>query len=402
VAARPRNKKINASRRKFVTPHFDRFSLVMALGLAVIPIPASADINIGVLMSSTGPAATIGNAEKNGAAFGPAEIAGQKVNYIAVDEASDTTAAVTGLKKLIQESNIDALIGPTTTPGSFAIIDTAAEAKVTMITMAPTNALVSPVDAKRRWVFKTTPNDEHEATPLFENMKKAGVKRLAVIGFADPYGESWSKVAADFAKRSGIEIVADEKYARTDTSVVGQVLKIVAAKPDAVLIAASAAPAALPVLQLREKGYRGALYGTLGATFGDFRKLTGARGDGIFVPLSPAIGADSFPDSYPAKKAALEFIAKYEGKFGADTRNIFAGSGYDAAILIARAVPEALKAGKPGTLEFREGLRTGIENLKGVMASRGEYNLGPNNHTGLDQSSLLLGKLDQGKWVLVP
>jgi branched-chain amino acid transport system substrate-binding protein len=374
----------------------------MALGLAIVPAGANADINVGVLLSSTGPAATIGNAEKNGAGFGPAEVAGQKVNYITVDEASDTTAAVTGLRKLIQESNIDVLIGPTTTPGSFAIIDTASEAKVPMITMAPTNALVAPVDAKRRWVFKTTPNDEHEATPLFENMKKAGVKRLAVIGFADPYGESWSKVAAEFSKRLGIEIVADEKYARTDTSVVGQVLKIVSAKPDAVLIAASAAPAALPVLQLREKGFRGALYGTLGATFGDFRKLTGSKSEGMFVPLSPTIGAESFPDSYPAKKAAQEFIAKYEGKYGADTRNIFAGSGYDAAILIERAVPEALKAGKPGTAEFREGLRTGIENLKRVMASRGEYNMGPNNHTGLDQSSLLLGKLDQGKWVLVP
>lgn len=385
-----------------MTSHLDRFSFLMALGFVIIPAAANADINVGVLLSSTGPAATIGNAEKNGAAFGPAEIAGQKVNYITIDEASDTTAAVTGLRKLIQESNIDVLIGPTTTPGSFAIIDTASEAKVPMITMAPTNALVAPVDAKRRWVFKTTPNDEHEATPLFENMKKAGVKKLALIGFADPYGESWSKVASEFSKRLDIEIVADEKYARTDTSVVGQVLKIIASKPDAVLIAASAAPAALPVLQLREKGFRGALYGTLGATFGDFRKLTGSKSEGIFVPLSPTIGAESFPDSYPAKKAAQEFIAKYEGKYGADTRNIFAGSGYDAAILIERAVPDALKAGKPGTAEFREGLRTGIENLKGVMASRGEYNMGPNNHTGLDQSSLLLGKLDQGKWVLVP
>ena len=177
-----------------------------------------------------------------------------------MDEASDTTTAITGLKKLIQESNIDVLIGPTTTPSAFAIIDAAAEAKVPIIVMVPNSALVSPqVDPKRRWLFKTTPNDEHEATPLFEQMKKAGVKRLALIGFADPYGESWSRVSASFAKRDGIEIVADEKYARTDTSVVGQVLKIIAAKPDAVLIAASAAPAALPVLQLREKGFRGAL-----------------------------------------------------------------------------------------------------------------------------------------------
>lgn len=380
---------------------FDRFPILVVLALVAYPARADADVNIGVLMSSTGPAATIGSAEKNGARLGPPTMSGQKVNYIAVDEASDTTGAVTGFRKLIQESNIDVLIGPTTTPGSFAIVDTAAEAKVPMITMAPTNALVSPVDAKRRWVFKTTPNDEHEATPLFEHMKKAGVKRLAVIGFADPYGESWSKVAAEFSKRLDIEIVADEKYARTDTSVVGQVLKIVAAKPDAALIAASAAPAALPVLQLREKGFRGALYGTLGATFGDFRKLTGSRSEGMFVPLSPAIGAESFPDGYPAKKAAQEFIASYEGSYGTDTRNIFAGSAYDAVILVERALPAALKAGKPGTAEFREGLRSGIESLKGVMGSRGEYNMDPNNHTGLDQSSLLLGKLDQGKWVLV-
>jgi branched-chain amino acid transport system substrate-binding protein len=376
---------------------------VSALTVYASTLSANADINIGVLLSATGPAATIGNAERNGVALGPTEVAGQKVNYIFVDEASDTTAAVTGLKKLIQESNIDALIGPTTTPSAFAIIDTAAEAKVPVITMVPNTALVSPqVDEKRRWMFKTTPNDEYEATPLFENMKKAGVKRLALIGFADPYGESWSRVSAALAKRTDIEIVADEKYARTDTSVVGQVLKIIAAKPDAVLIAASAAPAALPVMQLREKGFRGALYGTLGATFGDFRKLTGSRSEGIFVPLSPTLGAASFPDNYPAKSAALNFIAKYEGTFGADTRNIFSGSAYDATILISQAIPEALKAGKPGTPAFREALRESIETLKGVMAARGEYNLSPNDHTGLDQSSLLLGTLEQGKWVLVP
>jgi branched-chain amino acid transport system substrate-binding protein len=376
--------------------------MLVTSAVAGVPVGARADINIGILLSSTGPAASIGNAEKNGATFGPTEIGGQKVNYIAVDEASDTTAAVTGLRKLIQESNIDVLVGPTTAPGSFAIIDTAAEAKVPMITMAPVSALVSPVDAKRRWVFKTTTNDEHEATPLLEHMKKTGVKRLAVIGFADPYGEAWSKVAAELSKPADIEVVANEKYARTDTSVVGQVLKIIVARPDAVLVVASAAPAALPVLQLREKGYRGAIYGTLGATFGDFRKLTGSRGEGIFVPFSPAMGADLFPDNYPAKKAAMEFISKYESKYGADTRNIFSGSAYDAVILIERAVPEALKAGKPGTPEFREGLRTAIENLKSVMASHGEYNMGPDNHVGLDQSALVLGRLEQGKWVLVP
>ena len=361
----------------------------------------AADINVGILLSATGAAAAIGNAERNGTAFGPAEIAGKKVNYLFLDEASDATAAVSALRKLHEESKIDLLIGPTTTPGSFAVIEPAVEYETPMITLAPVNALVAPIDARRRWVFKTTTNDDHEATPLFANMKKSGVKKLALIGFGDSYGDAWSKVSADMAKAAGIELVANEKYARTDTTVVGQILKILAAGPDAVLIAASGAPAALPLLQLREKGYDGQIYGTLGATFGDFKKLTGAQGDGIFVPLSPAVGAASFPDEYPAKKSALEFIQRYEAKFGPGSRNIFAGTAYDALLLLEKAAPIALKTAEPGTPEFRQALRGAIESLKGVAGSRGVYNYGPDDHTGLDQSALVLGKLEKGEWVAV-
>lgn len=372
----------------------------LALQLFGGPLLA-ADLNVGIILSATGPAAAIGSAERNGTAFGPAEIMGRKVNYLFLDEASDSTAAVAALRKLYQESRIDILVGPTTTPGSFAVIDPAVEYKVPVITLAPVNALVAPVDARRRWIFKTTTNDDHEAVPLFANMKKTGVKKLALIGFGDSYGDAWSKVSADLSAKTGIEIVADEKYARTDTTVVGQILKIIAAGPDAVLIAASGAPAALPLLQLREKGYAGQIYGTLGATFGDFRKLTGTQGDGIFVPLSPAVGAASFPDDYSAKKSALDFIQRYEARFGPDSRNIFAGSAYDALLLIERAAPTALKTAEPGTAEFREGLRSAIEGLRGITGSRGVYNYGPDDHTGLDQSALILGKLEKGQWVAV-
>lgn len=373
----------------------------LAIQLFVAPALA-ADINVGILLSTTGPAAAIGNAERNGASFGATEIAGHKVNYLFLDEASDSTAAVAAMRKLFQGSNIDILVGPTTTPGSFAVIDPAVEYRLPVITLAPVNALVAPVDARKRWIFKTTTNDDHEAAPLFAHMKKSGVKKLALIGFGDSYGDAWSKVSAEMSAAAGIALVADEKYARTDNTVVGQILKIVAANPDAVLIAASGAPAALPLLQLREKGFAGKVYGTLGATFGDFRKLTGAQGDGIFVPLSPAVGAASLPDEHPAKQAALEFIQRYEAKFGAGSRNIFAGSAYDALLLIERAAPAALKAGAPGTAEFREGLRSAIEGLKGLAGSRGVYNYGPNDHTGLDQSALTLGRLEKGEWVAVP
>lgn len=373
----------------------------LAIQLFVAPALA-ADINVGILLSTTGPAAAIGNAERNGASFGATEIAGHKVNYLFLDEASDSTAAVAAMRKLFQGSNIDILVGPTTTPGSFAVIDPAVEYRLPVITLAPVNALVAPVDARKRWIFKTTTNDDHEAAPLFAHMKKSGVKKLALIGFGDSYGDAWSKVSAEMSAAAGIALVADEKYARTDNTVVGQILKIVTADPDAVLIAASGAPAALPLLQLREKGFAGKVYGTLGATFGDFRKLTGAQGDGIFVPLSPAVGAASLPDEHPAKQTALEFIQRYEAKFGAGSRNIFAGSAYDALLLIERAAPAALKAGAPGSAEFREGLRSAIEGLKGLAGSRGVYNYGPNDHTGLDQSALTLGRLEKGEWVAVP
>jgi branched-chain amino acid transport system substrate-binding protein len=379
-----------------------RSMLGVCLAVQLCAAPGfAADINVGIILSATGPAAAIGNAERNGTTFGPTEIAGRKVNYLFLDEASDSTAAVGALRKLYQESRIDILVGPTSTPGSFAVIDPAVEYRLPVITLAPVNALVAPVDARRRWIFKTTTNDDHEAAPLFANMKKTGVRKLALIGFGDSYGDAWSKVSADMCATAGIELVADEKYARTDTTVVGQILKIIATRPDAVLIAASGAPAALPLLQLREKGYEGQIYGTLGATFGDFRKLTGTQGDGIFVPLSPAVGAASFPDDYPAKKAALAFIQRYEARFGPGSRNIFAGSAYDALILIEQAVPAALRTGEPGTAEFREGLRSAIEGLKGVAGSRGLYNYGPNDHTGLDPSALTLGKLDKGEWIAV-
>ncbi|WP_084777618.1 ABC transporter substrate-binding protein [Bradyrhizobium sp.] len=379
-----------------------RSVLSVCVALQMFASPAvAADIKVGIILSATGPAAAIGNAERNGTAFGPAEIAGKKVDYLFLDEASDSTAAVAALRKLFQESSIDILIGPTTTPGSFAAIDPAVEYKLPVITLAPVNALVAPVDARRRWIFKTTTNDDHEATPLFANMKKTGVKKLALIGFGDSYGDAWSKVSAQMSAAAGIALVADEKYARTDTTVVGQILKIIAAAPDAVLIAASGAPAALPLLQLREKGFTGQIYGTLGATFGDFRKLTGAQGNGLLVPLSPAVGAASFPDEYPAKKAALEFIRRYESRFGVGSRNIFAGSAYDALILIEQAAPAALKVAEPGTAEFREALRGAIEGLKGVAGSRGVYNYGPDDHTGLDQTALTLGKLENGEWIAV-
>lgn len=376
------------------------FAIAGSVLSAVLCLPARADVNVGIILATTGPGAAIGIPEKNAAMLGPAQIAGQHVNYLFLDDASDPTTAVTNFRKLASESHVDVVIGASNTPSAFAMTNVAAEFKTPVISMVPVSALVSPVDEKRRWVFKTAPNDEQEAYPLFEHMKASGVKRLALIGFSDPYGDSWAKMTDTFAKERNIQVVATERFARTDTTVIGQVLKIIAAKPDAVLVAGAGAPDALPVIQLREKGYRGPLYGTLGATFGDFRKLAGANGEGIFVPMSAAIAAEQFPDTYPAKRAALAFISAYESKYGKGSRNIFSGSAWDALLLIEHAVPEALKSAQPGTAEFREALRTVIESTRDFPGSRGVYNMSPTDHAGYDQSALVLGQLVKGEWAL--
>ena len=218
---------------------------------------AAADIRIGVIASSTGPTAAVGIPQKNTVALLPTEIGGQKVEYIVLDDASDPTNAVTGVKKLISESKVDALIGPTTTPAALAILDFVAESKVPLVTTVGSSAVILPLDDKKRWVFKTTQNDDLIAAALLDHMTAAGVKTLGFIGFSDPYGENWFKVFSAMAEKAGLKMVASERYNRTDQSVTGQVLKVITAKPDAVLIAATGGPAVLPQTSLQEKGYKG-------------------------------------------------------------------------------------------------------------------------------------------------
>ncbi|MEP7303679.1 MAG: ABC transporter substrate-binding protein, partial [Caldimonas sp.] len=165
--------------------------LAIALGLAVATTFVSADINVGVTVSATGPAASLGIPEKNTIALMPQTIGGQKVNYIVLDDGSDTTTAVANARKLVTENKVDILLGSTTTPNSLAMIDVAAESQTPMISMAASARIVEPMDAKRRWVFKTPQNDIMMSLAIASHMAASGVKTVGFIGFADAYGEGW-------------------------------------------------------------------------------------------------------------------------------------------------------------------------------------------------------------------
>jgi branched-chain amino acid transport system substrate-binding protein len=361
-----------------------------------------ADINVGVTVSATGPAASLGIPEKNTIALMPISIGGQKINYIVLDDASDTTAAVTNTRKLISEYKVDVILGSTITPASLAMIDVIAEAQTPMISMAASARIVEPQDAKKRWVFKTPQNDIMMSLAIAAHMANSGIKSVGFIGFSDAYGEGWYQEFSKIAAIKDIQIVANERFNRTDTSVTGQVLKIMAAKPDAVLIAGSGTPAVLPQRALKERGYGGKFYQTHGVANNDFLRVGGKDVDGTYLPSGPVLVAAQLPASHPLKKSAQEYVAKYEKAYGAGSVSTFGGHAWDAGKLMEAAVGAALKKAKPGSLEFRIALRDALESVKEVAGAHGVFNMSVTDHLGLDQRARVMVKIENGGWKYQP
>jgi len=375
---------------------------IAALLAACTASVAFADINVGVTVSATGPAASLGIPEKNTVALMPKTIAGQKINYIVLDDASDTTAAVANTRKLLSESKVDVILGSTTTPNSLAMVDVVSEAQVPMISMAASARIVEPQDAKKRWVFKTPQNDIMMSLAIAEHMANAGVKTVGFIGFSDAYGEGWFQEFSKAADLKKLKVGVSERYARTDTSVTGQVLKLISAKPDAILIAGAGTPAALPQKALKERGYTGKIYQTHGVANADFLRVGGKDVEGTYLPAGPVLVAEQLPASHPLKKSAMAYVAAYEAAYGKGSVSAFGAHAWDTGVLLAAAVPAALKKAQPGTPEFRAALRDALEQLKEVPGAHGIFNMSAGDHLGLDQRARVTVKIENGAWKYQP
>ncbi|HYP31007.1 MAG TPA: ABC transporter substrate-binding protein, partial [Burkholderiaceae bacterium] len=366
------------------------FRALVAAAFALAAGGALADINVGVTLSATGPAASLGIPEKNTIALLPQTIGGQKVHYIVLDDGSDTTKAVSNTRKLITEDKVDIVLGSTVTPNSLAMIDVVSEAQVPMISMAASAKIVDPVDAKRRWVFKTPQNDIQMSLAIASHMRDHGVKTVGYIGFADAYGEGWYNEFSKAAALKGITVVANERFARNDSSVTAQVLKLQAARPDAILIGGSGTPAALPQITLKERGYAGLIYQTHGVANADFLRVGGKNVEGTYLPAGPVLVARQLPVGNAVRTSAIEYVTKYEAAYGKDSVSTFGGHAWDAGQLMAAAVPVALKKAQPGTPEFRAALRDALESVKNVAGAHGIYNMSPTDHLGLDQRARVM------------
>jgi branched-chain amino acid transport system substrate-binding protein len=375
-------------------------SLAVAALLIVLALPALAQIKIGVTLSTTGPAVSLGIPEKNTIALLPKTIGGKSVEYIVLDDASDPSAAVVNTRRLTSENQVDAIIGSTTTPNSLAMIDVVAESSTPTISLASSARIIEPMSAKKAWVFKTPQTDTMMVLAILEHAAKRGIKTMGYIGFSDALGEAFYAEFEKFAAVRRIAIVANERFAARDTSVTAQVIKLTAANPDMVVIGASGTPAVLPARALVERGYKGSVYFNHGVANNDFLRVGGKDIEGAFVPTSPVVVAAALPADHPAKVQAMDYVKRYEAVYGAGTVSAFGAYTWDAGLLLAQAIPVALKTAQPGTREFRTALREAIEGVRELRLSNGISNMSKNDHLGLDQRARVIVKVEGGKWKL--
>jgi branched-chain amino acid transport system substrate-binding protein len=369
----------------------------IAAAALALPQAAQAEIKVGVTIAATGSAAALGVPARNTfTELWPKEIAGEKVNLILLDDASDPNQATTNARRLVTEDKVDVLVGSSITPSSMAVAGVALENSVPHFTQSP----VGLPPGRDKWTFMMPQPVSLMAKAVFQHMKANKVTTVGYIGFSDSWGDLWVKEFKSLAEPMGLKMVAEERYARADTSVAGQALKLVAAKPDVVLVGASGTGAALPQIALRERGFTGTIYHTHGAVTKDFIRIAGKASEGVILPSGPLVVAELLPPS-PQREAALEHLKAYEGKFGAGSITQFSGHAFDVAQILKRVVPVALKSAKPGTQEFRNALLKAIESEKEIAASHGVYNFTPTDHAGLDERGRVLLTVKDGTWALV-
>lgn len=371
-------------------------ALALVLGTALVG-SASAQVKIGVVTSSSGPIALVGIPQKNTIPLLPKTAGGQTIEYIGLDDASDPTASVTAVKKLVTDEKVDAIIGPSGSPNALGVIGYIAEQGVPLLAPVGTAAVVLPMTEQKKWVFKTTQNDGLVAEMLMSHMAKTGIKTLGSIVTSDPFGDTWAKVIQATAAAKGIKVVAQERFQRQDTSLTAQGLKILAAAPDAVLISAPGSSSVLPETTLVDQGYKGKIYQTHGAALPEFIKLGGKKVEGTILAGSGMLVLDEMSDANPAKKIAADYVAAYE-KLNGSKPATFGANVYDAGLLLERAIPEALKKGKPGTAEFRAALRDALEGVKELPGAQGVYNMTPEDHSGFDMRGLELLTVSNGQF----
>ncbi|HEV2955186.1 MAG TPA: ABC transporter substrate-binding protein [Xanthobacteraceae bacterium] len=375
------------------------------LGLAALLLStggaSAAELTVGFVSSLSGPVASIGIPYEKGLLAAQAfagKVGDTTIKLIRLDDASDPSASTRDARKLVQEDKVDVLIGTSGVPGTVAMAVVAAETRTPMISLTPAS---QPPSANGQWLISIPQPVPMMVAAVVERMKHDKVKRAAYIGYSDSWGDLVYDGVMKSAPANAIEVVTNERYARVDTSVAGQTLKIIAAHPDAVITGGSGTPGALPYLALAERGYKGGLYGTHALINADFVRVGGAAVEGVIAPTGPVIVAEELPDSNPTKKVSLAFRDVYQKTNNAPTSDAYSAYSFDAWLVLIDAAKRALAKAQPGTEEFRAAFKEAMETTKDVVGTHAVYNFKPGDYFGVDERARVLVQLRKGKWTLL-
>lgn len=371
-------------------------SLITLAVAALAATAALADINIGVSLPLTGPTSALGIPIKNAIAMWPANIGGQKLNVIILDDATDPANATKNARRFVTEDHVDILMGSAATPPANAVAAVASETGTMHISFAPIDVSTN----KAPWSYNMPQSTLVMSHAIVAHMKKQGVKTVGFLGYADAYGELFLRDMKIKMAGTGLKFVSEERFARTDTSVTGQALKVTAGAPDAILIVASGSGAAMPHRALIERGYKGKIYQTHGAASRDLMRVGGKDVEGAFVVAGPGLVAEQLPANHPSKKVAMAHVEAWEKVYGVNSRNPFAAHAYDAGVVLQKIIPIALKTAKPGTKEFRSALKAALENAGSIPLFHGTVNYTATNHAGYTDDTGVIMRITNGDWKL--
>jgi branched-chain amino acid transport system substrate-binding protein len=379
-----------------------RVAVAVTAMLASLNASVAADITVGFVTSLSGPGASIGIPYEKGILAGYAhadKVGDNKIKLIRLDDASDPSAATRNARKLVEEDKADVLMGTSGVPGTIAMVVVAAETKTPMISLTPSSQPQSP---NGQWLISIPQPPPLMVAAVVERMKKDGIKKAAYIGFSDSWGDLVYDALMKNVGGAGIDVVTNERYARADTSVTAQTLKMIAARPDAVITGGSGTPGALPYLALAERGFKGGLYGTHALINPDFVRVGGRAVEGVIAPTGPVIVAEQLPDSNPTKKVSLAYRQVYQTANNAPTNDAFSAYAFDGWLVFLDAAKRALGKAQPGTAQFKEAFRDAMLETKELVGTHGVYNFKPGEFFGVDERARVLVQLKDGKWVLIP
>lgn len=375
---------------------------VMPLGVAA----AQAPIRIGFIDALSGPNAALGLPQQRGLQVAHAqwpEVDGHKVIVITEDDGSDPAASEREARKLAHDDHVDVLIGTVGVPNVMAMASIATSSRTPQISPDPTSHPTT--DPATQWTVSIEQPFGLMVGTVVRQMRKDGVKTVAYIGFSDALGDLAYRDLVASAKQAGIKVLDDERYARSDTSVTGQVLRMMSLHPDAVFGGNSGSAAALPFLALRKLGYKGRFYDQHGVINDAFVKVVGEAGNGLVAVSGPGVVAEQLPRDNPVRPVALKFLELYRKRFHADPSGLFESYGYDAYRLFVSAARRA--TGTPGTAAYRASLRQAILSTHGLVQTNGILSFKPGDYYGygsgrVDQHAAVPVRLVDGKWRLIP